>query len=61
MTALRRTTKIRGAPMRPLDLQTICDKCGHSRAHGNHDKCSKARQAEMAELRAREKNHDHTT
>lgn len=52
MTALRRTTKIRGAPMRPLDLQTICDKCGKSRAHGNHDKCSKARQAEMAELRA---------
>lgn len=58
MTALRRTTKIRGAPMRPLDPQTICDKCGNSRAHGNHDKCSKARQAEMAELRAREKNHE---
>ena len=55
MTALRRTTKIRGAPMRPLDLQTLCDRCGKSRAHGNHDKCSKARQAEMAELRAREK------
>lgn len=58
MTALRRTTKIRGAPMRPLDLQPICDQYGHSRAHGNHDKCSKARQAEMAELRAREKNHE---
>lgn len=28
---------------------------GPYRAHGNHDKCSKARQAEMAELRAREK------
>lgn len=55
MTALHRTTKIRGAPMRPLDLQTLCDRCGKSRAHGNHDKCSKARQAEMAELRAREK------
>ena len=58
MTALRRTTKIRGAPMRPLDLQTLCDRCGKSRAHGNHDKCSKARQAEMAELPAREKNHE---
>lgn len=58
MAALRRTTKIRGAPMRPLDLQTLCDRCGKSRAHGNHDKCSKARQAEMAELRAREKNHE---
>lgn len=56
MTALRRTVKIRGAPMCPLDLQTICDQCGKSRAHGNHDKCSKARQAEMAELRARENN-----
>lgn len=55
MTALRRTVKIRGAPMRPLDLQTICDQCQRSRAHGNHDKCSKARQAEMAERRAREK------
>ena len=54
MTALRRTTTIRGATMRPLDLQTICDQCGKSRAHGNHDKCSKARQREMAELRARE-------
>ena len=30
----------------------------NGRAHGNHDKCSKARQAEMAELRAREKNHE---
>lgn len=58
MTALRRTTKIRGAPMRPLDLQPICDQCQRPRAHGNHDKCSKARQAEMAELRVREKNHE---
>ena len=54
MTALRRTTTIRGATMRPLDLQTICDQCGKSRAHGNHDKCRKARKREMAELRARE-------
>lgn len=58
MTALRRKTKIRGRPMKPLDLTTICDQCGTSRAHGNHDKCSKARQAEMAELCAREKNHE---
>ncbi|UHG99165.1 hypothetical protein [Pseudomonas sp. 7-41] len=55
MTALRRTTTIRGRPMKPLDLETICDQCGKSRAHGNHDKCSKARQREMAELRALEK------
>ena len=55
MTALRRTVQIRGAPMRPLDLQTICDQCNKSRAHGNHTKCSKLRQAEAAERRAREK------
>lgn len=55
MTALRRTAKIRGAPMRPLDLQTVCDQCNKSRAHGNHTKCSKLRQAEAAERRAREK------
>ncbi len=59
MTALRRKTKIRGAPMRPLDLNVMCDLCNKSRAHGNHDKCSKARQVAMAELRAREKYHDH--
>lgn len=56
MTALRRKTKIRGAPMRPLDLNVMCDQCNNSRAHGNHDKCSKARQVAMAELRARENN-----
>lgn len=55
MTVLRRTTTVRGRPMRPLDLETICDQCNRSRAHGNHDKCSKARQAAMAELRARDK------
>ncbi|MBY8934254.1 hypothetical protein [Pseudomonas fluorescens] len=55
MTALRRKTTIRGRPMKPLDLVTICDQCGKSRAHGNHDKCSKARQIAEAELRAREK------
>ena len=41
MNALRRTVQIRGAPMGQLDLQTICDKCNRSRAHGNHTKCSK--------------------
>ena len=54
MTALRRTVKIRGAPMQALDLQTICDKCDRSRAHGAHGyhtKCSKLRQAEAAERR----------
>ena len=37
-----------------LEFLAKCDQCGKSRAHGNHDKCSKARQREMAELRARE-------
>lgn len=55
MTALRRTAKIRGAPMRTLDLQTICDKCDRSRAHGNHIKCSKLRQTEASARRTREK------
>ena len=55
MTALRRTVQTRGAPMGQLDLQTICDKCDRSRAHGNHTKCSKLRQAEAVERRAREK------
>lgn len=32
--------------MPPLDLVTICDKCNMSPAHGNHQKCSKLRQAE---------------
>lgn len=55
MKTLRRTVKIRGAPMRPLDLQTICDKCNKTRAHGNHTTCSKLRQAEAADRSAQEK------
>ena len=55
MTALRRTVRLRGAPMRPLDLQTICDQCNKSRAHGDHAKCSKQRQAAGVERREREK------
>lgn len=55
MTALRRTVRLNGGPMRPLDLQTVCDQCNRSLAHGNHIKCSKLRQAEAAERRAREK------
>lgn len=55
MAALRRTVRLRGALMRPLDLQTVCDQCNRSRAHGDHTKCSKKRQAEAAERRAREK------
>ena len=58
MVALRRKTKIRGAPMKALDLNFTCDQCGKQRAHGNHDKCSRARQALMAELRARENHHE---
>ena len=55
MRVLRRTEKIRGAPMRPLDLQTICDTCSKSRAHSNHTECSKLRQTEAVEHPAREK------
>lgn len=54
MTALRRTVRIRQGQMPPLDLQTICDKCDKSRAHGNHEECSKLRQAEGRARRARE-------
>jgi hypothetical protein len=46
MTALRRTVRIRHGQMQPLDLNVICDKCEKSRAHGNHQRCSKQRQAE---------------
>jgi len=42
--------------MPPLDLQTICDKCNTSRAHGDHQKCSKQRQAEDIARRAKEIN-----
>ena len=52
MLALRRAVRINGGPMRPLDLQTVCDQCNKSRAHGNHTKCSKLRQAEAAERHA---------
>jgi hypothetical protein len=31
-----------------LQLNAICDICGRDRAHGNHQKCSKKRQAEYA-------------
>jgi hypothetical protein len=54
MTALRRKAKLRGAPMAPLDLNVICDQCNKSRAHGNHTKCSKQRQADAAARRAAE-------
>jgi len=55
MTALRRTVRLRGAPMRPLDLNVMCDQCNRSRAHGNHTKCSKLRQAEAVELHLQNK------
>lgn len=32
-----------------LDTPNGCDICGKSRAHGNHDKCSKIRQAHYRE------------
>jgi hypothetical protein len=56
MTVLRRTVRIRSGQMPPLDLQTICDQCNKSRAHGNHRKCSKQRQADGIERRAKEIN-----
>lgn len=37
-----------------LDLTGICDQCSKSRAHGNHRKCSKVRQAINARRRAEE-------
>lgn len=55
MTALRRTVRIRSGQMPPLDLDVICDKCDKSRAHGNHQKCSKQRQAEGIARRAEER------
>ena len=55
MTALRRTVRLNGGPMRQPDLQTVCNQCNKSRAHGNHTKCSKLRQAEAVKRRAREK------
>ncbi len=54
MTALRRTVRIRSGQMPSLDLNVICDKCDKSRAHGNHQKCSKQRQAEGIARRAGE-------
>jgi len=51
MTALRRISTPKGAPLQNLDLPAICDKCGRSRNKGNHDKCSKLRQAENRHLR----------
>lgn len=56
MTGLRRTVRIRIGQMPPLDLNVICDKCDKSRAHGNHQECSKQRQAVGIERRAREIN-----
>lgn len=37
-----------------LDLTGFCDQCGKYRAHGNHYKCSKARQAINEQRRAEE-------
>lgn len=54
MTVLRRKVCLRRGQMPPLDLQTICDKCNKSRAHGSHQKCSKQRQAEGIARRAGE-------
>ena len=53
MNAQRRKVRIDCGPMRPLDLNVICDQCNRSRAHGKHTKCSKLRQAEAEECCAK--------
>lgn len=53
MTALRRKTTIRGAPMKGLDLTVMCDVCNSSRAHGNHAKCSIQRKAHYDKIKGR--------
>lgn len=58
MTALRRKTTIRGFPMRPLDLNVMCEICNKSRAHGNHKKCSAERKARADALRAQVKDNE---
>ena len=55
MNALRRKVRINSGPMRPLDLNVMCDQCNRSRAHGNHTKCSRLRQAEGAQPLSQEK------
>ncbi|MGH8436907.1 MAG: hypothetical protein ACRERX_21155 [Pseudomonas sp.] len=45
MTALRRTTTPNGMPLQNLELVSVCDQCGKHRAHGNHQRGSKQRQA----------------
>lgn len=40
--------------MGPLDLNVMCDQRNTARSHGNHHKCCKARQAQLAERRAQE-------
>lgn len=42
---LSRTTTPNGLPLQNLELVSICDQCGKHRAHGNHQRCSKRRQA----------------
>ena len=49
MTALRRKTKIRGCPMRPLDCRVMCEICDKPRNRGNHTKCSAERQRRAQE------------
>lgn len=45
MSTLRRTTTPNGMPLQDLQLASLCDQCGKYRAHGNHQRCSKRRQA----------------
>lgn len=45
MTQLRRTTTPNGMPLQQLELNHICDQCNQPRNRGNHQRCSKQRQA----------------
>lgn len=45
MSNLRRITTPNGAPLQNLELPSRCDQCGNPRNKGNHQRCSKRRQA----------------
>lgn len=45
MKPLHRTTTTNAGTSMHLELDVICDECKKYRAHGNHQRCSKLRQA----------------
>lgn len=46
MKPLRRTTTTNAGTAMHLELDVICDQCNKPRAHGNHQRCSRLRQAQ---------------